>query len=154
MFDKLEPKKEVEKNEKSNNFSLPGLNDYQINKISGKEMKRLAPPPPALTDFDKRISDLERRGKKRGRRNMFIGTIGAAIIALIVMFFVYYISQDVSNISDEMDKEINEIPDLSNRKNTPKIPLADPGSGIPGNSEEKYKTDPSAVDMRGENVSE
>ena len=107
MFDKFEPKKERnkdKKNEKLNVFSMPGLSENQINKFSGNDTKRLAPPPPAIRDFDKRMTDLELKGKKRGRRNMFIGTIGGAIIALIVMGLVYYLSQDISKISDKIEQ--------------------------------------------------
>lgn len=153
MFDELQPKKETKKEDKPNNFSLPGFNDYQISKFSGKEVKRIAPPPPVITDFDKRMTDLEVKGKKRGRRNMFIGTIGAAVIALIVMCCVYYLSQDVNDISDRIDKEIEEMPDLSNRKKTLKNPISD-NDGLSDDAETKYESDLNNQNANGDEVNE
>lgn len=157
MFEKLDPKEENSKNEnnvsneKANNFSLPGLSDNQINRFSSETINRIAPPPPALTDFSKRMTDLEAKGKKRGRRNMFIGTIGGAIIALIVMCFVYYISKDVSNISSRIDQDVNEMLDLSNRKKGQKIiPTDTDNDGLPDEDEIKYKTDPNNPDTDGD----
>jgi len=119
MFEELESKKEKKDSDvksRSSSFSLFGLNNTNNDLFLKKEAKRIAPPPPALTDFDVRMSGLEVKGKKRGRRNMLIGTIGGAVIALIVMCFLYFLAQDVNDISDKIDRDISEMPDLSNRK--------------------------------------
>ena len=152
MFENFEEKNQTQNKQTFNNFSLLGLSNNQIKKISADKRKKIAPPPPAISNLHQRVRKLEEKGRKRGKRNMLIGTIGGAIIALIVMTIIYFWTQDVYDISNKTEQDILQIQDLNNRSGKVKGVFLKKtkddfdGDGLTNKEEKKYKTDPNNPD--------
>lgn len=69
--------------------------------------KRLAPPPPVITNIDQRIKSLEEKGKKRGKRNSWIGLLSSSGILLVVFIAGYYLLGEINNITNRVEVDFN-----------------------------------------------
>ncbi len=121
MFDNFDKeKKEENKNKqdsyKPNLFSIYSLSDKQIKKITDGNHKRIAPPHPSLSDFNKRIKKLEEKGRRRGKRNMYIGIIGGALIAITVMCLIYFWTQEIYKMSNKTEEDMLKVQNFELRK--------------------------------------
>jgi hypothetical protein len=69
-----------------------------------QQSKRIAPPPPALTNFDQRINSLRDLGRRRGKRYSKIGIISSIIIVLVVGFLSWLMIRELININNRIDE--------------------------------------------------
>lgn len=73
--------------------------------IFNREQKqKLAPPPPALTDFDQRINSLRDLGRRRGKRYSLIGISGSILIMIAVGFISFFIGRELIDINRRIDE--------------------------------------------------
>ena len=71
-----------------------------------EEKKALAPPPPAVDDFEMRIRQLVEKGRRRGKRYSIIGITTSILMTLIVIGGGYYLLTEVINLSEKTDEKI------------------------------------------------
>jgi hypothetical protein len=71
-----------------------------------EEKKALAPPPPAIDDFEMRIRQLVEKGRRRGKRYSIIGITASILMALAVIGGGYYLLTEVINLSEKTDEKI------------------------------------------------
>jgi len=111
MFEDLEIKKENSKKELKSN----GVNEFIIshNKDFSKEKKQENKKDVSkIENLNKRIDELEKKGKKRGKRYSLIGIIGGLLIALIIIIVVRFILFQTKNISQKVDESVNDLPNI------------------------------------------
>ncbi len=116
LKDRARKKKEVK--------NLLPLNNDIAQKLGGEEPKSLAPPPPAISNFEQRIGKLREKGKKRGRRFSKIGIIVSFFVSLGAMYLGYYYLTDIINITEKAEENIAETPNIR-RGGDKKLVLSD-----------------------------
>ena len=89
--------------------------------MSDKNKKLLSPPSPVVTNFEKRIVKLVKKGKKRGKRYSIIGISGSIIICVISLIAGYYIFININYLltQAEINRNLNNnaINNRINEKN-------------------------------------
>ncbi len=79
-------------------------------KDKNKEKKKaLAPPPPAVDDFEMRIRQLVEKGRRRGKRYSIIGITASILMTLVVIGGGYYLLTEVINLSEKTDKKMGAM---------------------------------------------
>jgi len=96
-----------------------GKKAYKIN----PSIKLLAPLHPAITDFEKRISQLREVGRKRGKRYSVIGIAASIIITAAVMYSGYKLSLEIIDLTQKaQDETSNLIAGSESARSNPLLP--------------------------------
>jgi hypothetical protein len=80
-----------------------------VNTEENLSRKRLAPLTPAITLIDQRIKTLEEKGRRRGRRNSWIGILSSFLILIIVFIAGYFLLTEINKLADKVDVDENAI---------------------------------------------
>lgn len=86
-----------------------------VNKQNQETAKSIAPPPPALTEFDQRMEKLHEKGQKRGKRFSKIGITVSFLVGLGAMYLGYYLLSDIINITGETQESVARIPEIEKK---------------------------------------
>lgn len=96
-----------QKNKKKVSRTIKEVQNFQrelASIFSREQKKKIAPPSPALTNFDQRINSLRDFGKRRGKRYSIIGISASVLITIVVCFLSYMMVRELVNINNKIDE--------------------------------------------------
>lgn len=116
MFDELNNNQKEKQDNNQNNQE-----EKEKGKIPGslfidkqEKPKSIAPPPPAVIEFEQRIKKLEKTGRQRSKKRKIYSGIGIFLLFLIGMAFIsagYYFLTEIIDITGKTQESVANIPD-------------------------------------------